>query len=459
MRIQPLILAAGKGTRMRSSKPKVLQAVGGKSMLEHVLTNCSTTAGAGNKVDKALVVVGFGAGQIKTQFGDLVNYVDQAEQLGTGHAVLVASDSLADDAIVLILYGDVPFVSSGTLSRVAKNASTGALSLLTVRLDDSSGYGRIIRDDHGAVRGIVEQKDADPDQLEIDEVNTGIMAVQGRQLKAWVQQLSNDNAQNEYYLTDIVSMAVEQSVEIAVTHPETVFEVLGANDRVQLSELERQFRKQQAGKLMGEGATLIDADRVDVRGQVRVGKDVCIDANVVFEGDVELGDNAWIESNVVIKNSVIGADCRIRSFSHIEGAHIASAAVIGPYARLREGSVIGANAKIGNFVETKNIQLGEGSKASHLSYLGDSKIGSNVNIGAGTITCNYDGKNKHKTQIEDGVFVGSNSALIAPVTIGKGATVAAGSVVTNDVTTGELCIARPPQRAIKNWVRPDQETD
>lgn len=454
MRIQPLILAAGQGTRMRSAKPKVLQSLGGKPMLAHVLDSCSEIKDS----SKAVLVVGFGAEQVKAQFGDSVEYVEQLEQLGTGHAVQVASQVLDEDAIILILYGDVPFVGAETLDAVAKKAEAGALSLLTIKLEDSTGYGRILRDNKGAVSGIIEQKDASSEQLLIKEVNTGIMAVQGGVLSDWVNQLTNDNAQGEYYLTDIVAMAVNESVEIKVSHPDSPDEVLGANDRKQLSELESLYRQNQANKLMDSGATLTDPKRIDIRGKLKTGQDVSIDVNVLFEGSVELGDEVVIEANCFIKDSTIAKGSRIRAFSHLEGATVGHNAVIGPYARLRENSVIGDNAKVGNFVETKKIHLGDGSKANHLSYLGDSEIGAGVNIGAGTITCNYDGKNKHRTQIEDDVFIGSNSALVAPVTIGNGATVAAGSVVTKDVESSALCIARQQQRSIKGWLRPDQES-
>lgn len=456
MSIQPLILAAGKGTRMRSSKPKVLQPLGGKPMLAHVLDNVQAV----NDVAKPLVVVGFGAEQIKASFFDELSYVQQAEQLGTGHAVASAEAELDDNSVVLVLYGDVPFVSTNTLQRVVDGTISvdGAerLSLLTVNLDEPAGYGRILRNERAQVVGIVEQKDATAEQLLVDEVNTGILAVKGTLLKKWVLALSNDNAQGEYYLTDIVAMAVAESVAINVSQPDDAMEVLGANDRAQLAQLETYYRCQRATDLMSRGATLFDPSRIDIRGEVEIGRDLCVDVNVVFEGNVVLGDDVIIESHCLIKDSTIASGSRIRAFSHIEKATIGENTVIGPYARLREGSVIADQAKIGNFVETKNIQLGRGSKANHLTYLGDSEIGAGVNIGAGTITCNYDGKNKSKTIIADDVFVGSNSALVAPVKLGEGSTVAAGSVVTRDVGNSELCIARQKQRSIRQWVRPDQ---
>ena len=456
MQIQPLVLAAGKGIRMNSSRPKVLQNLGGKSMLAHVLESCTNLAKAG----RPLVVAGFGSEQIRARFGDSVNYVEQRQPLGTGHAVRVAIDGLGEEVIVLILYGDVPLVSPVTLQSVAANAldgRAGALSLLTVSLEDSTGYGRVLRNSQGDVVGIVEQKDASREQLAIKEVNTGIMAVQGKLLKPWVERLSNDNAQGEYYLTDIVAMAVEQSIAIKVTRPGSVDEVLGVNDRGQLARLEALYRDRQMALLMEAGVTLVDPKRVDVRGTLVTGRDVQIDVNVLFEGDVELGDDVVIEPNCVIKDSRIAGGARIRAFSHLEGAVVGARACIGPYARLREGSAIGDHARVGNFVETKNIRLGQGSKANHLTYLGDSRIGAGVNIGAGTITCNYDGKDKHQTRLEDDVFIGSNSALVAPVTVGKGATVAAGTVVTRDVEAKALAIARSQQRTVRNWARPGRE--
>ena len=453
MRIQPLILAAGKGTRMLSKKPKVLQEIGGTTMLEHVLTSCSQLQSA----QKPLVVVGFEADQIKQRYADRVNFVDQAEQLGTGHAVMVAAPYIDDHDLVIILYGDVPLIRAATLRRVVDHARSGALSLLTVNMDDASGYGRILRAKSGAVTAIVEQKDASAEQQLINEVNTGIMALRADKLKSMVAELSNDNAQSEYYLTDIIAMAVAKSIDIQVSQPDSADEVLGANDRHQLANLEALFKRQKADQLMAAGARLIDPERIDIRGNLSVGQDVTIDANVVFQGRVTLGDDVVIEPNCVLIDADIESGARIRAFSHIEGAHVGRAAVIGPYARLRQGSVIGAQAKVGNFVETKNTQLGQGSKANHLSYLGDTHIGEGVNIGAGTITCNYDGKHKHKTEIADDVFVGSNSALIAPVVIGKGATIAAGAVVTKNVAEQELSIARQPQKQVKNWFRPDQK--
>ena len=457
MQIQPLILAAGKGTRMRSSMPKVLQNLAGKPMLAHVLDTCALLTHA----DKPAVVVGYGSRQVRDCFGETVNYVEQSEQWGTGHAVQVALDELCQlhqKTVVLVLYGDVPFIEASTLESVVQNAAEGALSMLTVMLDDPTGYGRIIRNSDHQVQGIVEQKDATKDQLSINEVNTGVMAVQAALLKQWVGQLSNANAQGEYYLTDVVAMAVQQGVAINVCQPNSVDEIMGANDRKQLSELEAVYRARRTTQLMETGVTLADPLRVDIRGDIVTGQDCYIDSNVLFEGHVELGDHVYIEPNCVIKNSTIASGSRIRAFSHLEGAAVGADAIIGPYARLRQGSLIGAKARVGNFVETKNIQLGEGSKANHLTYLGDSEIGEGVNIGAGTITCNYDGKNKHSTRIEDHVFIGSNASLVAPVTVGEGATVAAGTTVTRDVESQSLAIARPAQRSIKNWSRPDQKS-
>lgn len=453
MHLQPLILAAGKGTRMRSKRPKVLQELSGKPLVSHVIAACEQVEAK----SRPIVVVGYGSEQVKQQLGDDVIYAEQAEQLGTGHAVMVANGEIDDQAIVVVLYGDVPLISAQTIKSVYNNAKDGGLSILSAFMADPAGYGRILRTDAGTVVGIVEHKDADADQLEIKEVNTGVLALRGDLLKPMVAELSNDNAQGEYYLTDIVSMAQAQGIVINASQPMELYEVLGVNDRKQLAELESHLRKQKIDKLLTEGATLTMPETVDVRGELISGQDVTIGSNVVFEGAVTLGDDVVIEPNCIIIDSNISDGAHIRAFSHLENASVGPMASIGPYARLRPGSTIGESARVGNFVETKNMSLGAGSKANHLTYLGDSEIGAGVNIGAGTITCNYDGKNKHQTKISDDVFVGSNSALIAPVRIRKGATVAAGTVVSKDVGDNELCIARSPQKAIKNWVRPDQK--
>ena len=453
MQIQPLILAAGKGTRMRSAKPKVLQLLAGKTLLEHVLNSCDRLDSA----MPALIVIGFGAEQIKQSIGDEPTYLLQEQQLGTGHAVQCASDFIPDDVPVVVLYGDVPLISPATISKVAELAGVEKLALLTLEMSDPTGYGRILRNAHDQIVAIVEHKDATEEQKLITEINTGVLALNGALLKSLVSGLSAFNAQGEYYLTDIVEAAIERGIEVLATQPEDPIEVRGVNDRNQLADLEQMLRQQATKRLMQAGATLVRPDSLEIQGNVEVGTDVVIGPNVIFQGNVTLGDDVFIDANTILIDSVIEAGAHIRPFSHLQQAHVGEKAVIGPYARLREGSNIGAKAKIGNFVETKNIQMGEGAKANHLSYLGDATLGDSVNVGAGTITCNYDGKNKHRTDIGANAFIGSNSALVAPVTIGKGATVAAGAVVTKDVDDNELCLVRPKQRGVSGWKRPDQK--
>jgi bifunctional UDP-N-acetylglucosamine pyrophosphorylase/glucosamine-1-phosphate N-acetyltransferase len=455
MQIQPLILAAGKGTRMRSARPKVLQLLAGKPLLQHVLESCG-------RIDESLspvVVIGFGADQIKQSMGENLSYVIQEQQLGTGHAVQVASDAIPDEVPVVVLYGDVPLISPETIRNVAGLAGADKLALLTLEMADPTGYGRILRNTRGEVVAIVEHKDATEEQRQITEINTGVLSLNGALLKRLVSGLSAYNAQGEYYLTDIVELAIEQGIEVVATQPGEPIEVMGVNDRLQLAALEQLKRQQATHQLMLNGATLVRPDSVEIQGNVEIGSDVVIGPNVVFQGEVKLGDNVTVDANTVLIDCVIAAGAHIRPFSHLQGARVGEKAVIGPYARLREGSDIGENAKVGNFVETKNIRMGKGSKANHLSYLGDTTLGEEANVGAGTITCNYDGKNKHRTEIGDNAFIGSNSALVAPVTIGKGATVAAGSVVTKDVADNELCIVRPGQRSVSGWKRPDQKQD
>lgn len=455
MRIQPLILAAGKGTRMHSARPKVLQLLAGKPLLQHVLESCSRLE---NLLDP-LVVVGFGADQVKQKIGNGVTYVIQEQQLGTGHAVQSASDHIRDDVPVVVLYGDVPLISSDTIRKVAELASSESLALLTLEMSDPTGYGRILRNSSGDIAAIVEHKDATEEQKQITEINTGVLSLNGKLLKRLVAGLSPYNAQGEYYLTDIVEAAIEQGVEVLGIQPEDPIEVMGVNDRIQLAELEGLLRQRATRQLMREGATLVRPESIEIQGTLEIGADVVIGPNVIFQGNVRLGNDVVIDANSILIDSEIAAGARIRPFSHLEGAVVGEGAVIGPYARLREGSKIGAGARIGNFVETKNIQMGAGSKANHLTYLGDTRLGEGVNVGAGTITCNYDGKNKHLTEIGDDAFIGSNSALVAPVVVGRGATVAAGSVVTRDVADNELCIVRPAQRSVSGWKRPDQKQD
>lgn len=449
MTTQAVILAAGKGTRMRSSLPKVLHPVANQPMVSHVIAAAQACA-----VDGIHLVYGHGAEQLKARIttADL-NWVHQAEQLGTGHAVAVALPDIADSDDVLVLYGDTPLLQPATLKALLAAKPAGGVGLLTVKLDNPTGYGRIVRE-HGKVVGIIEQKDANAEQLVINEVNTGVLVTEAGLLKRWLSALNNNNSQGEYYLTDIFAMAHKDGCDIATVHPSSTAEVEGANDRVQLAGLERAYQKMQAERLMRDGVTLLDPARFDLRGELIVGEEVTIDVNVIIEGKVTLGNRVHIGAGSILKDCAIGDDAVIKPYSIIEQAELGSASSAGPFARLRPGAVLGEDAHVGNFVEIKNTRLGKGSKAGHLSYLGDAEIGAGVNIGAGTITCNYDGVNKFKTIIEDGVFVGSDTQLVAPVRIGKNATLGAGSTVTKDVAAEELVITRVPQRHIKNWPRP-----
>ncbi|RUO75044.1 UDP-N-acetylglucosamine diphosphorylase/glucosamine-1-phosphate N-acetyltransferase [Pseudidiomarina sediminum] len=453
MSLSVVVLAAGKGTRMRSALPKVLHPVAHKPMVQHVID-----AARNLQSDAIHVIYGHGAEALLERLGEQqLNFVEQAEQLGTGHAVQQVVPHVGDDEHVLILYGDVPLTRVATLEQLVAAGRDTELALLTVTLPDPTGYGRILRDADGKITGIVEQKDATPEQLQVCEANTGMMLVQGKALKRWLSQLSNDNAQGEYYLTDIVAMASAEGVNIASTQPQDIHEVEGANNRVQLAALERAYQQRQAEQLMIDGATLLDPARIDVRGKVQIANDVVIDVNVIFEGDVELGEGVVIESHCILRNCRIAAGTRIKSHSIVEDADVAEHCEVGPYARLRPGSILEQGAKVGNFVEMKKSRLGKGSKANHLTYLGDAVIGAQVNIGAGTITCNYDGVNKSTTTIADGAFIGSNSSLVAPVRIGKLATVGAGSTITKDVEDDELAIARGKQRNLTGWQRPQKK--
>ena len=445
--LQPIILAAGKGTRMQSPLPKVLLPIANKPMLGHVLSALSEL-----QTLNPIIVCGYKSKEVISAYPEC-QFVEQKEQLGTGHAVKVACPSITKGSTTLILYGDVPLIRPETLSSVI-NAANQGLGLLTVNLENPKGYGRIVRNQSGKVVSIVEEKDASPEESAITEVNTGILAVNSEQLSKWVDQLSNDNAQGEYYLTDIIAMAVADGVEIFTTHPGDPQEVMGANDRIQLAELERALQLRLANELMQSGAQLADPSRIDIRGKLVIGSEVSIDINNVFEGEVTLGSNVVIEPNCIIRNSVIGDNTQIKAFSHIDGATIGESVSVGPYARLREGTELANQSKIGNFVETKKAKIGKGSKINHLSYAGDTEIGENSNIGAGTITCNYDGANKSKTEIGDNVFVGSNSALVAPVKLKDGSTVGAGSTITKDIEAGNLGLTRSKQTEIKGWKRP-----
>ena len=444
-----VILAAGKGTRMYSDLPKVLHQLAGKAMVQHVI-DAARQVGARH----VHLVYGHGGELLKkTLHDEALNWVLQAEQLGTGHAMQQAAPQFADDEDILMLYGDVPLIGVETLQRLCAAKPQGGIGLLTVSLDDPTGYGRITREG-GKVSGIVEHKDASDEQRLIKEINTGILVANGADLKRWLAKLNNDNAQGEYYITDIIGMAYQEGRDIVAVHPARLSEVEGVNNRLQLARLERVYQSEQAEKLLLAGMMLRDPARFDLRGTLAHGRDVEIDVNVVIEGDVKLGHRVKIGAGCVIKNSVIGDDCEISPYTVVEEARLEAACTIGPFARLRPGAELAEGAHVGNFVEMKKARLGKGSKAGHLTYLGDAEIGANVNIGAGTITCNYDGANKHKTVIGDDVFVGSDTQLVAPVSVARGATIGAGTTVTRDIAEDELVISRVKQTHIQGWQRP-----
>lgn len=450
MALQVVILAAGKGTRMRSSLPKVMQPLAGRPLLSHVIA-AARALGA----ERPIVVYGHGGDMVQQAFaGQALDWVLQAEQKGTGHAVQVALPVLAGSGRSLILYGDVPLISVATLERlVAAVPDEQSLALLTVHLANPSGYGRIVREAGRVVR-IVEQKDASEAEKAITEVNTGILCVPNALLHQWLPTLKNNNAQGEYYLTDLIGMATGNNVPVTAVHPDTVWEVEGVNDKLQLATLERVWQRAQADQLMRAGVTVLDPARLDIRGSVEHGQDVSLDAGVIIEGRVVLGDNVRVGAGCILKDCEIGAGSEIRPYSLIDSAVVGARAQIGPFARLRPGSRLADDVHIGNFVETKATVMGVGSKANHLAYLGDSEIGSGVNIGAGSITCNYDGANKHKTVIGDDAFIGTNNSLVAPVSIGAGATTGAGSTISKDVPDGQLAVARAVQKTIDGWQRP-----
>ncbi len=445
-----VILAAGKGTRMRSATPKVLHTLAGKAFVSHVIDRAHELHADGIKV-----VVGHGAEQLRQQLaGPGMEFIEQQEQLGTGHAVQQVLPLLDAAATVLILYGDVPLIKSNTLQLLCSKVSDSAMALLTVSLDKPQGYGRIVRNEAGEVTAIVEQKDASEEQLLIKEVNTGVMAVKGAQLLQWLPELNNDNAQGEYYLTDIIAMAKQAGINVETAQPTTESEVMGVNNRQQQAALERIFQRETAQRLMLDGLTLMDPQRFDCRGSLTAGSDCVIDVNCVFEGDVQLGANVQVGPNCFLKDVVVGDNTVIHAYSHLEQAQLEASCNVGPYARLRPGTRLAEGAKIGNFVETKKALIGKRSKVNHLSYVGDATVGEGVNIGAGTITCNYDGVNKHQTEIDDDVFVGSNTALVAPIKIAKGTTIAAGSTITHGSEQQQLIVARSKQRNIDGWRRP-----
>ena len=449
MALSVVILAAGKGTRMKSSLPKVLHPIAGVPMVQRII-NSVEQIGA----HSCHLVYGHGGDQLKqTVTGENLNWCLQADQLGTGHAVQQTTEFLNDEDDVLILVGDAPLIKPQTLERLLQAKATADLALLTVELEDATGMGRIIREGDN-ITAIVEHKDATDEQRRINEINTGMMVIPGGDLKRWLGQLENNNAQGEFYLTDVIAMAANEGKQIRAAHPDKQYEVEGVNNRVQLAALERAFQNEQAESAMLSGATLLDPSRFDVRGTLTVGSDVIIDINVVIQGTVSLGDNVKIGANCILIDCVIEAGAVIEANSIIEQAHVGPSCTVGPFARLRPGAKMLEKAKVGNFVEMKKTTLGKGSKANHLTYLGDTEVGENANIGAGTITCNYDGVNKSKTQIGDGAFIGSNSSLVAPVAIGNNATVGAGSVISKSVAEEQLSIARAKQRNIDGWQRP-----
>lgn len=454
MNLSVVILAAGRGKRMHSRHPKVLQPLGGEPMLRHVLAGCEPLEAA-----QTLVVVGHGAAAVEAAFaGESLLWVEQVEQLGTGHAVAQALPKIPDEHAVLVLYGDVPLVSPDTQRQLAEAAS-GAVAVLTADMPDPSGYGRILRDHKGQVSGIVEHKDASPEQLGITEINTGLLAAPAAKLREWLARVDSDNAQGEYYLTDIIAMAAAERypvLGIPAVDPE---EIQGVNNRRQLAEAEAILRERRTAALMDAGATLADPLRVDVRGRLSCGHDVFIDVNTVFEGTVRLADDVHIGPGCVIRDTDIGCGTRIAAHSVIDNARIGARVRIGPFARIRPGTDLADSTRIGNFVETKNLTLGEGSKINHLSYVGDAQVGRDVNVGAGTITCNYDGANKHLTVIGDGAFIGSDTQLVAPVTIGANATIGAGSTINQDAPPGELTLTRSRQKTIEGWQRPVKKSE
>jgi len=451
MKITTIILAAGKGTRMCSAIPKVLHKIANRPLLRHVY---DMSYQLNNNAIK--IVYGHGANLVRKVLADIdVSWVEQKQQLGTGHAVQQVSDQISDSDIVLILYGDVPLLKLATVKGLLANVSDKTLALLTVKLKNPTGYGRIVRDSSGKVTKIVEEKDASITEKEIVEGNTGIMAVEGNKLKKWLNQLSNDNAQGEYYLTDIIEMAVADQITIITTQPESVDEVLGVNNRIQLSHLERVYQQEQAIMLMERGVTLMDPARFDLRGTiVELGIDIVCDVNVIIEGENSIGNNVIIGANTHIKNSIIGDNVEILANCIIENSVVGQGSKIGPYARLRPETVLAENVHIGNFVELKKSTVASFSKINHLSYIGDATVGAQVNIGAGTITCNYDGVNKFRTIIEDGAFIGSDTQLIAPVTVGKNATIGAGSTITRDSPENQLTLSRAKQMTLAGWKRP-----
>ncbi len=454
MSLTVIILAAGQGKRMRSGLPKVLHELAGRPMLAHVLETAAAL-----RARDVRVVFGHGGERVRESFSAAeVSWIRQARQQGTGHAVKQALPGINPRDTVLVLYGDVPLVQAGTLRGLTRRAARGQLAILTAELDDPTGYGRIIRGGRGRVAAIVEEKDASRAQRELREINTGLMACPAGLLAKWVRRLRANNAQREYYLTDIIAMAAKEGVGIAAVRAASAEEVLGINDKSQLADAERVLRQRAAAALMAQGVTLIDPERLDVRGVVRCGRDVVIDANVLLEGTVRIGDGVRVGPFTHIRDSEIGADTRIHSHCVMDGANVGRSCEIGPYARLRPGVEMAGDGKVGNFVEVKKSSIGRGSKVNHLTYVGDATIGDRVNVGAGTITCNYDGAHKHRTVIGDDVFIGSGVELVAPVEIRDGATIGAGSTITKDAPARQLTLARARQATISHWKRPTKAT-
>ncbi len=446
--IDAIILAAGQGTRMKSNKAKVLHQLGGKSLLQHVIDAINPLSTSIN------IVIGNDAELVKNSINShSINWVVQKKQLGTGHAVQQVKTGINDKSTCIILYGDVPLISTNTIKSLIAQSQLTGFSLLSVILDDPSGYGRIVRDKNKLIQAIIEHKDADDDKQKINEINTGIMAIKGSLLKKYISQLEPDNKQGELYLTDIVENAVSDNVTISSLVCDNVSEVMGINNKNQLAEAERIYQQKQAKDLMSNGLTIKDPNRFDCRGNLIFGKDCSVDINVVFEGENELGENVLIAPNCIIKNAKIGDHAEIKANSIIENSIIGSHSTVGPFARVRPETKVGNYAKIGNFVEVKKSTIGDKSKVPHLSYVGDSSIGQDVNISAGVITCNYDGANKHQTIIEDGAFIGSDTQLIAPITVGKNATIGAGSTITQDAPSEKLTLSRKKQKTIDNWKR------
>lgn len=454
MTLEVIVLAAGQGTRMHSDLPKVMHALGGKPLLAHVIDSAREL-----QASVIHVVYGHGGEQVSRYFaGDDLHWVLQAQQQGTAHAVLQALPAVARDAVVLVLYGDVPLIAATTLRALVDAAASDALALLTAELDDAAGYGRIIRDSDKRVLKIIEQKDATADELAVSEINAGLLAAPAHRLRAWLAQIGNSNAQGEFYLTDVVAIANNDAAAIVTCHPQSRWEIMGVNSKAELAQLERRLQQQRAQALMEGGVTLLDPARFDLRGELQAGCDVVIDVNVVLEGNVVVGNGVHIGPNNFIRNTSIGDGSVVLANCVIEDAIVGRNCRIGPFARLRPGPELADGVQVGNFVELKQSRVGTGSKINHLSYVGDTIVGKNVNIGAGTITCNYDGANKHQTIIGDNAFIGSDTQLVAPVTVGEGATIGAGSTICKDAPAGALTLSRAEQKTWRGWKRPVKKT-